>query len=82
MCFDFSPHKDHMFLIGTEEGKIHLCSKTYSSEYLKSYDGHQLAVYSVKWNKFHPNVFISCSADWTIKIWQTDVERPIIKYDL
>lgn len=32
MCFDFNkqPEKDHLFLVGTEEGKIHLCSKAYS----------------------------------------------------
>jgi dynein intermediate chain 1 len=30
MCFDFNNHQDHLFLVGTEEGKIHLCSKAYS----------------------------------------------------
>lgn len=30
MCFDFNTHQDHLFLVGTEEGKIHLCSKAYS----------------------------------------------------
>lgn len=27
MCFDFNQSQDHLFLVGTEEGKIHLCSK-------------------------------------------------------
>lgn len=30
MCFDFNKFQDHIFLVGTEEGKIHLCSKAYS----------------------------------------------------
>lgn len=30
MCFDFNSQQDHLFLVGTEEGKIHLCSKAYS----------------------------------------------------
>jgi dynein intermediate chain 1 len=30
MCFDFNIYQDHLFLVGTEEGKIHLCSKAYS----------------------------------------------------
>ena len=30
MCFDFNKFDDHLFLVGTEEGKIHLCSKAYS----------------------------------------------------
>lgn len=38
MCFDFNQFHDHLFLVGTEEGKIHLCSKAYSGQYLESYD--------------------------------------------
>jgi dynein intermediate chain 1 len=38
MCFDFNKHEDHLFLVGTEEGKIHLCSKAYSGQYLETYD--------------------------------------------
>jgi len=30
MCFDFNRYTDHLFLVGTEEGQIHLCSKAYS----------------------------------------------------
>ena len=33
MCFDFNPYKENLFLVGTEEGMIHLCSKAYSGQY-------------------------------------------------
>lgn len=82
MCFDFNPFQDHLFLVGTEEGKIHLCSKAYSGQYLETYDGHFLAVYAVKWNKYHERVFLSCSADWTIKMWDSEITRPIMTFDL
>lgn len=38
MCFDFNKFNDHLFVIGTEEGKIHLCSKAYSGQYLETYE--------------------------------------------
>jgi dynein intermediate chain 1, axonemal len=38
MCFDFNKFDDHLFLVGTEEGKIHLCSKAYSGQYLETYE--------------------------------------------
>ena len=82
MCFDFNKFNESLFLVGTEEGKIHLCSKAYSGQYLETYEGHYLAVYSVKWNAFHPRVFLSCSADWTIKMWDKNVSRPIKSFDL
>ncbi len=67
-CFDFSNKQDHLFLVGTEEGNIHKCSKSYSGQYLQTYEGHHMAIYAVKWNPFHEETFISCSADWTIKV--------------
>ena len=67
--FDFHSTSEHLFIVGTEEGKIHKCSKAYNSQYLDSYNGHYMSVYAVHWNKFHPKVFLSSSADWTVKIW-------------
>ena len=31
-CFDFNRVHEHLFLVGTEEGKIHKCSKAYSGQ--------------------------------------------------
>lgn len=81
-CFDFSRLSEHLFLVGTEEGQIHKCSKAYNSEYLASYEGHHMAVYTVRWNLFHPKVFASCSADWTVKLWDHTVLSPLMTFDL
>jgi len=81
-CFDFNKYEDHLYLVGTEEGLIHLCSKAFSGQYLETYKDHFLAVYSVKWNPYHPKTFLSCSADWTIKMWIRDMKRPIVTFDL
>lgn len=81
-CFDFNRHNEHLFIVGTEEGKIHKCSKAYSGQYLETYQGHHMAIYTVKWNPFHPRVFLSCSADWTVKIWDHNVSTPILSFDL
>lgn len=81
-CFDFNKHNEHLFIVGTEEGKIHKCSKAYSGQYLETYQGHHMAVYALKWNPFHPRVFISCSADWTVKIWDHNLPHPVSSFDL
>jgi len=44
--------------------------------------GHLLAVYKVKWNYFHPRTFISASADWTVKLWDSKNPSPIMSFDL
>ncbi|XP_029288485.1 dynein, axonemal, intermediate chain 1, paralog 2 [Cottoperca gobio] len=80
--FDFHKQIDYLFLVGTEEGKIHKCSKTYSSQFLETYDAHSMAVDAIKWNHFHPKVFISCSSDWTVKIWDHTINTPLFTFDL
>uniref|UniRef100_A0A8C5C684 Dynein axonemal intermediate chain 1 n=1 Tax=Gadus morhua TaxID=8049 RepID=A0A8C5C684_GADMO len=80
--FDFHPKIDFLFLVGTEEGKIHKCSKAYSSQFLETYQAHNMAVDAVKWNQFHPKVFLSCSSDWTVKIWDHTIRTPMFTFDL
>jgi dynein intermediate chain 1 len=81
-CFDFSKLSEHLFLVGTEEGWIHKCSKAYNSEYLGNYAGHYMAVYTVRWNPFHHKVFASCSADWTAKLWDHTHMTALLSFDL
>ena len=73
---------EHLFLVGTEEGRVHKCSKAYSGNYLLTYSGHHMVVNSVKWNRFHPNVFLSCSADWTVKLWDHNSAEALLTFDL
>ncbi|KAM9800426.1 dynein axonemal intermediate chain 1-like [Syngnathus typhle] len=80
--FDFHPQIDDLFVVGTQEGKIHKCSKNYSSQYLKTYQAHNMAVDRVKWNPYHPKVFISCSSDWTVKLWDMDYSVPMFAFEL
>ncbi len=62
-------------MVGSEEGALHKCSKTYNSQFLASYDGHAGAVYSVHWNGRHPDTFLSASADWTVRLWNSNRSR-------
>uniref|UniRef100_A0A670ZRV9 Dynein axonemal intermediate chain 1 n=1 Tax=Pseudonaja textilis TaxID=8673 RepID=A0A670ZRV9_PSETE len=80
--FDFHKKIDYLFLVGTEEGKIYKCSKTYSSQFLDIFHAHHMAVDAVRWNPFHSKVFISCSSDWTVKIWDHTIKTPMFIYDL
>lgn len=81
-CFDFNRMTEHLFIVGTEEGRIHKCSKAYSGQYLETYVGHHMAVYGVRWNPFHPRVFLSCSADWTVKLWDHRCPTAIMSFDV
>lgn len=81
-AFDFNKKLDDLFLVGTEEGRIHECSKAYRGQYIKSYDGHHMGVHRVRWNPFHADLFMSCSADWTVKLWDHKSTQCILNFDL
>lgn len=81
-CFDFSRLDENVFVVGTEEGHLRRCSKAYNAQYLDTYDGHHMAVYAVRWNEYHPDVFLTCSADWTVKVWEKSSTRPLMSFDL
>jgi dynein intermediate chain 1 len=81
-CFDFDRTKEELFVVGTEEGAIHAYSKEYNATLLRSFVGHDMAVYRVVWNPFHPDVFLSCSADWTVKMWHRGHSKPVLTFDM
>ncbi|NWI94571.1 DNAI1 protein, partial [Pitta sordida] len=80
--FDFHKKIDYLFLVGTEDGKIYKCSKCYSSQFLDVFEAHDMAVDTISWNPYHLKVFISCSSDWTVKIWDHTIKTPMFVYDL
>lgn len=73
-CMVFHPKQTNIFLVGTEEGLIFKCSTEFSSRYLMTYQAHYLPVYRIDYNKYNSNIFVSCGADWRIKIWE-DMRR-------
>jgi len=72
MSLDFSPTDHTIYIAATEDGSIHKCSYSYAEQYLETYSGHIGPVYNVQWSPFASNLFITCSADWTVRIWSED----------
>ncbi|XP_066566793.1 dynein axonemal intermediate chain 1 [Amia ocellicauda] len=82
ISMDFHKQNDSHFLVGTEEGKIHMCKKGYSRHFLKTFEANDVPVDALRWNLFHPDIFISCSIDGTVKIWDQTVKTPMFTFDL
>ncbi|KAG5492986.1 hypothetical protein JKF63_01567 [Porcisia hertigi] len=81
MSFDYSPIHDKM-VIGTQEGDLLLCTVNHNGQCVERYEGHSMAVYTTRWSPFHPNIFLTCSADWTVKLWMKGSPSPLVVFDL
>ena len=68
-CVTFNPNDSSMFLVGTDEGFIYKCTTEYSSKYLETYPAHNTPIYNIAWNQYVPSVFLTCGAEWMVKIW-------------
>jgi WD40 repeat protein len=81
LCFDFPHGESAVYLAGTEDGVIHKCSCSYNEQYLESYFGHTGPIYKIRASPFASDVFLSCSADWTAKLWDQKItEAPVLTF--
>lgn len=79
LCFDFPMASSNtQYYVGTEDGIVHKCSVSYNEQVLRTYYGHTGPVYRIQCSPFNSEVFLTCSADWTIKIWQQNESRPVL----
>jgi len=67
--FDFLKGESSVYLASTEDGTVHRCSKSYNEQYLENYFGHKGPVYKVRANPYCPELFLTCSADWSCRLW-------------
>ncbi|KAJ8925798.1 hypothetical protein NQ315_009648 [Exocentrus adspersus] len=81
-CVKLHPKNPIIYLVGTEEGLIYKCSTQYSSMYLLTYQAHQMPVYRIDFNRYNTDIFISCSGDWRIKVWEDNRMEPLFVFDV
>ncbi|XP_030555011.1 dynein intermediate chain 2, ciliary [Drosophila novamexicana] len=81
-CVQFHPSDTSVFLVGTECGLIYKCSTAFSSKYLMTYYAHNMSVYRIDYNRFDSNIFVSCSGDWRVKVWEDMRADPLFIFDL
>ncbi|XP_076260407.1 dynein intermediate chain 2, ciliary [Rhynchophorus ferrugineus] len=81
-CVKLHPKNPLIYLVGTEEGQIYKCSTAYSSMFLLTYNAHQMPIARIDFNKYNTDIFISCSGDWRIKIWEDNRLEPLFVFDV
>lgn len=79
-CIDFAKADGSVYFTGTEDGIIHKCSCSYNEQYLQSYVGHTAPVYRVHISPFLGSSFLSCSADWTVKLWDEHAKVELLSF--
>ena len=78
LSFDFPNNDTTVYYVALEECTIHKCRISYKDQYTDNYYGHQGPVNKIRCNPFDPNILISCSYDWTVRIWNSRYSYPVM----
>ncbi|XP_013869307.1 dynein axonemal intermediate chain 4 [Austrofundulus limnaeus] len=80
LCFDFHPTDSNIYVMSTWEGHMHKRSCSNNQQVLATYKKHFSPVNCISWCPLNPDVFLSCSSDWTIQLWNQDSPDPVLGF--
>jgi len=66
----FHPENNGIYLVGTNEGYIFKCNTEWSSYFIQKFKAHEMSIYRIDYNKYDPKIYLSCSGDCTVKVWE------------
>lgn len=79
LCLQKHPVNSDMYLVGTDEGCIHICSVNFPHQHLGVLQVHIQRVNAIDFSPFSPKIFLTAGSDYTIRIWIEDILEPIIE---
>ncbi len=74
MCFDFSRDSGTTYLAGADK-YLYRCSRSHNEQHLSSLEAHIGPITKIRYSPFVNNVFLTCSVDWTAKLWSTSTQE-------
>lgn len=80
LSLDFPANGSGIYYVGTEDGTLHRCSCSYNEQYLETYFGHCGPVYKLRCSPFWQEAFLTCSADWSIKLWEPEHDQALLQF--
>ncbi|XP_050705726.1 dynein axonemal intermediate chain 1-like isoform X2 [Eriocheir sinensis] len=80
--FEVREGGEGIVLLGLDSGAVFQCSMVCVSHSLFHYPAHSSVVRDLAWNIHHSQVFLSCSLDWSIKVWFQHSKTPLVVLDV
>ncbi|VVC43937.1 Six-bladed beta-propeller, TolB-like,WD40-repeat-containing domain,WD40 repeat [Cinara cedri] len=77
----FNPQDSEIYFVGTMEGYVFKCNVEWNS-YMQRFKAHLMPVIRINFNKYNSNIFLTCSEDNLVKLWEDKNEDPLFTFDL
>ncbi|XP_029155755.1 WD repeat-containing protein 78-like [Nylanderia fulva] len=72
------PIVNNIYFVGSDEGCVYRCSTNYLRQHVDSFLAHDGPIYSLEFSPFCRKLFLTCGADWCIRIWAEGLTEPLI----
>lgn len=72
------PSDPLIYLVGTAEGFVYICSINHRHEHLDVFVAHDGPIYNIQFNPFCDKIFLTCGADYSIRIWAEGIFEPLV----
>lgn len=72
------PIVSNIYFVGSDEGCVYRCSTNYLRQHVDSFLAHDGPIYSLEFSPFCRKLFLTCGADWCIRIWAEGLTEPLI----
>ncbi|KAL0133151.1 hypothetical protein PUN28_000720 [Cardiocondyla obscurior] len=72
------PVINNVYFVCSDEGCVYRCSMNYLGRHIDSFVAHDGPIYSFEFSPFCQKLFLTCGADWCIRIWAEDLTEPLI----
>lgn len=79
LCLQKHPMNQDVYLVGTDEGCVHICSTNFPHQHIGVLQVHNSGVYTIDFSPFSPKIFLTAGSDWTIRIWIENIFEPIME---
>jgi dynein intermediate chain 4, axonemal len=78
-CLTSSPASPDVYLVGTDEGCVHICSTNFPHQHFGVLQLHNGGISSIEFSPFSPKIFLTAGSDWTVRIWIEGILEPIVE---
>lgn len=65
----FNPQDSNIYFVGTIEGYIFKCNMEWT-ECMQRFQAHLMPVIRIDFNKYNSNIYLTCSEDYLVKLWE------------
>ncbi|XP_034231479.1 WD repeat-containing protein 78-like [Thrips palmi] len=78
LCMAPVPNDPVRYMVATEDGCVHTCSTNYLQRHKAVVAAHAGPVYRLSFSPFCEKIFLTCGADWTVRIWAVGLDEPLV----